>query len=134
MKKSLLLMAALSTNCFAANLFVGGWSSHLSGGDYNETHNLIAVECKSIVIGRFDNSFNDNTVFAGKKFYQETEYFEYGLIGGVMYGYDREDSPLFNFNGFQPMIVPYVTIGDYAARPTILLLGSAVAITFRIDL
>ena len=134
MKKLLLVSALLSGTCHADSVYLGGWSKHLVSGDFNETHNLLAYERNSYVAGGFKNSFNDNVYFAGKNFTYDLSVFEFGVIAGAMYGYDEQDAPLLNHNKFQPMLVPHVTIKtDYFIKPTVLMLGEAVAITFRIE-
>ena len=47
-------------------LSVGAWSHHHIGGSNvtNESHDLVAVEYKSFVFGRFNNSYDHETWFA----------------------------------------------------------------------
>lgn len=71
---------------------VGAWSKHLTNADrnYNETHNLFAVEHDSWSAGYFLNSHNRDTFFIAKNW--RKEFFE-NIEGfaslGINYGYTR---------------------------------------------
>lgn len=131
MKKLLSLLLAVSLPAHA-DIYLGGWSHHLNGGDYNETHNLIAVECDQFIGGYFLNSYSQDTFFFGYKAnVVDNSYFNAGLMFGGMHGYGDRFPNVF---GVAPMVSPYVSIGNWYVKPTVMMLGSAVALTFRIDL
>ena len=160
MKHSLTLLVALTAmNSYANNipevlgyqaervsLYVGGWSHHLTerdnGEDFNESHNMFALEVDNYVIGTFKNSFGDQTYAVGYNYSWEYQDFEYGVLAGVSYGYKEkymDDSKTFlNYNGWMPLVVPYVNYNlyednDVSIKPQLMLLGSAVAVTIRVD-
>lgn len=133
--KKLAALILLSFSAQADYLHLGGWSKHLVDGNFNETHHLIAIEHDNYIIGGFVNSFDDYTLLAGKKFswQNENESLEWGFLVGITYGYSSQDVSL-SVNGFMPVLVPYLSCTEYKVQPALLLLGNAVAITFRIEL
>lgn len=134
MKKYVLLIL-LSFSAQADYLHLGGWSSHLTGGDYNEAHYFHAYEKGNFLVGGFVNSFNDYTLLAGKKikWKNDSESIEWGFLAGMTYGYSNDDVPI-SAGGFMPVLVPYLSYTEYKVQPTLLLLGNAVALTFRVEL
>lgn len=134
MKRHALLLL-LSFSVQADYLYLGGWSSHLTDGEYNETHHFHAYEKDSWLIGDFVNSFNDYTLLAGKKYSwkNDSESIEWGFLVGMTYGYSNDDVAI-SIDGFMPALVPYVSYTEYKVQPALLLLGNAVALTFRVEL
>ena len=64
-----LLCAALSVSNAKADtkVYVGAWSTHLvTDGDYNESHDLVAVEHNGWIAGRFVNSYSRESWFVGE--------------------------------------------------------------------
>lgn len=128
------------------NIYVGGWSHHLTerdnGEDFNESHYMFAIEVDNYVVGTFKNSFGDQTYAVGYNYSWTRGDFEYGTLLGVSYGYKEkymDDSKTFlNHNGWMPLVVPYVNYNlyedsDVSIKPQLMLLGSAVAVTVRVD-
>lgn len=134
MKKYALLLL-LSFSAQADYLYLGGWSSHLTSGDYNETHHFHAYEKDGWLVGGFVNSFNDYTLLAGKKYNwkNDSESIEWGFFTGMTYGYSGDDVAI-SVDGFMPVLVPYISYTEYKVQPALLLMGNAVAITFRVEL
>lgn len=128
------VLCLVSSISVKADVFLGGWSHHLSTPDLNETHNLVAIEHNGWIGGYFKNSYNDDSGFAGKMLtVSESKNYEVGVALGVVYGYDKEDLDFMNVNGFMPMFIPYASWTTYTVQPTVMLLGEAVTLTFRID-
>ena len=123
----------------ADSVYLGAWSHHFTKPDkghvaFNETHNLTAYERNNYIVGRFKNSFHDETVFAAYNLKTDTWLLEVGAIAGIMHGYKEHNSPKFNFNKFKPMLVPHVSLKtDFPVKPVVLLLDKAVALTIKID-
>lgn len=128
-----LVLALYSANAKAeTNLFVGAWSTHLTGGDYNEQHDLIAVEHKNVIAGRFINSYSRETVFGAYKWAWNYKGLSAGVYGGLMHGYATclgEDGSSKNVC---PMVAPYVTWDAGPANPQVFLMGEAVAVSIRV--
>jgi hypothetical protein len=133
--KKLAALLLLSFSAQADYIYMGGWSHHLTSGEYNEEHHFHAYQKYNWLIGGFVNSFDDYTLMAGKSFNwtNESKSLEAGFVAGLSYGYKHEDVKL-SINGFLPVLVPYVTYTQYKVQPSLLLLGNAIALTFRIEL
>ena len=133
--RKLAALLLLSFGVQADYIYVGGWSSHLSSGNYNEEHHFHAYQKEDWLVGGFINSLDDYTLIAGKSFIwtNEAESIEAGFVAGLSYGYKHEHAKL-SINGFMPVLVPYITYTSHKIQPSLLLLGSAVALTFRIEL
>lgn len=133
----LLLCAALyaSNAKGETNLFVGAWSKHLisSSDNLNERHDLLAIEHNKWIAGRFVNSYNRNTVFAGRKWAWSYGKLSAGVYGGAMLGYRS----CYGDNGSNaklcPMAAPFVTWDTGVVNPQLFLLGEALAISARLE-
>ena len=131
-------LAALLLLPFCAQadyIYMGGWSHHLTSGNYNEEHHFHAYQKDNWLVGGFVNSFDDYTLIAGKSFgwTNEAESIEVGFVAGLSCGYKHEHVKL-SASGFMPVLVPYIAYTEYKVQPSLLLLGNAVALTFRIEL
>ena len=136
----LMILMAVSTDVFAESTYIhlGAWSKHIDIGNrdnnYNETHNLIAIESNNWMAGRFKNSYDDETFFVGHRFTKQWHNLELGLTAGAMHGYrdcrlkDRPDSS----KKLCPFVVPSVTYTKHRIQPSVMLLGNAVAFGFRL--
>lgn len=72
------------------SLLYGGVSHHWVSKDFtNSTHNMVGIRINNIVVGRFKNSFNRETIFAGV--YGEFDKQDFTFFGsvGAMRGYTR---------------------------------------------
>ena len=136
---ALVLLAGLilATDSHAETyVYTGAWSDHIaSKTDYNETHNLVAVEYKSTIAGYFENSFGDDSFFAGSTYSRQWGDFEAGLMVGAMYGYKgckgQQSEPK---KTVCPMVAPTVSYTKYQAEPSFIILGNAVALSVRWEL
>ena len=133
--RKLAALLLLSFSAQADYMYVGGWSSHLTSGDYNERHHFHAYQKDNWLIGGFVNSFDNYTLIAGKSFSwtNEDESIEAGFFAGLSYGYKHQHVKI-SIGGLMPVLVPYITYTAHKIQPSLLLLGNAVALTFRIEL
>lgn len=140
-KLILLLILPFSSVLYASEsgdnskaIYLGWWSKHLLSEAENETHNFIAFEYNNYQIGGFTNSHNDYTIEATYNFnLYEINYFQFGVLAGLSYGYDPEDVDFMNYNGFMPIAVPYVVYIQYDVQPFVGLLGQAIFLSFKVE-
>jgi len=116
-------------------VLLGGWSDHLvTDGDYNESHEATIIEHNSWMAGRFTNSYDRNTWFAGKGWSKQWGNWRGSVHAGVMHGYrscygdDGDNATVC------PMVYPALTYTRYAVQPQVGLLGEAVVAIVRIRL
>jgi hypothetical protein len=125
--------------------YLGGWSTHpFSNHDYNESHNLVAVEHSGWTVGFFDNSYDEDTLAAGyhiKPKLTRLGEWQAGAVAGVSYGY-RDCSKGWDREGqrrrFCPMLAPSLSYNGWTeatgVKPTFLVLGPAAVVTVGVDL
>lgn len=116
----------------------GGFSHHVltgSGHDYNESHNLAAVQVERVEVGRFDNSYDVETWYLAYEANRQWGDWQGFIKAGAMYGYvdclnpgDSSDTS----KALCPMLAPGVRYTRYAVQPEVLLFGQAVAVTVSI--
>jgi hypothetical protein len=128
------LTLGLSAKASADSVYLGGWSKHLSSGNYNSNHKLVAYERDKKIVGHFVNSYDRDTWFAGQKISWSARGYEYGIYAGVTYGYraclGRRESHAI----ICPAIAPFLSYTRHKIQPSIIMLADAVAITLRIKL
>lgn len=136
MKLILITLALISLNTHAdgIELFAGAWSKHLISEGLNEEHNLRAIRYNGYIAGRFINSYNLETWFAGKSFSDNYGVVEYGVIIGAMKGYTSFMGNEGEKGIISLMIVPYVTSREYMVSPVVMLMGEAVTLSFKFEL
>lgn len=132
-----LLAAIYSANAKAETyVYAGAWSDHpFSENDYNERHDLLGVEHKGVIAGYFRNSYSEDSFVTGYRFKRAYGDLEASLIVGATYGYrhcvkgyaDRSKRVC-------PVAVPMVTYTKYQVEPSLMVLGSAVAVGFSFKL
>lgn len=129
-----LVLVVTSAPVQADEVYLGGWSKHFLSEDItNETHNLVAYRSDhGYMAGYFKNSYGDDTVFAAvSKELWSRGHWEANLHYGVMVGYDecvmtgRDDA-------LCPMILPELSYTKYRVKPTLALMGDALAFTVRV--
>lgn len=132
--------------------FLGGWSYHfetvydINGNEYefNDTHNMVGFMYQDWVVAAYKNSYYDWSYMAAYNFgYEWGESFEYGVLLGVVYGYEEQGiepgmKGKYMIGDFAPVIFPYVAYAVYSSdemtiKPTIGLLGTALTLTFQIE-
>ena len=139
--RSLALVAALLLAiCPPAHaelaLLAGGWSTHLSSGDYNETHKATLVEYKNYMAGTFTNSYGRETWVAGYGWQRQWGHWRGSLHAGVMRGYERCYGAGREGDNTKvcPMAYPALTYTRYRVQPQVGLLGDAVVFIVRMRL
>jgi hypothetical protein len=120
----------------------GGWSKHLSDGDYNSFHRIGFVQHNDYFGAYFRNSFDDDSFAIGKTWSKQDSVFRFSLHGGLTYGYrqssscykkqdDRERDPKI----ICPMLAPEVMAHRLTLKPSLALFGlDAVVLTFNYGL
>lgn len=114
-------------------LNAGAWSHHIGDGNYNETHNLVAIETKSFIGGYFENSYKDDSFFLAYRW--EAWRFrdiDFSALAGGVYGYSHctkgDDG---GSKTLCPMIAPAATYTRFKVQPSLLLMGNALALSVR---
>lgn len=137
-----LIAVILTLTCVFANadtLYTGAWSKHIDDDPLvnNNTHALIAYEHRNIVVGYYDNSYSEDTVFTLYQYNVAT----YGNIDlnvgvGISYGYSKCAYSKSDNNPREVCLiaVPEIVYTKYKVQPAILLLGNAVAISIKWEL
>lgn len=128
-----LILCALLTQCspvLADSVYLGAWSTHF-GGEYNETHNLVAYEHNDYTAGYFKNSHDRDTVFISKDVYTQTRVGEVGAMLGAMRGYTVCYGDDDTNSDVCPMIAPYWEPLNWPVR--VLIFGKALAAGFRLQ-
>lgn len=113
----------------------GGWSAHLKDAEYNETHNLVALEHQSVMIGTFDNSYGDESWFAGYRFSREYGYLELSAVPGAVYGYRKCAKQRFDTTSDRqwcPSFLGMATWTQFPLEPSLAIVGEAVAATLAV--
>jgi phosphate-selective porin len=121
---------------------VGGWSQHLSDGDYNSFHRLGMISHNNYFAAYFRNSFDDDSFALGRTWSTQDSVFTFNLHGGLTYGYressgcykkqeDRQNDPKI----VCPMVAPEVVAHRLPLKPSLALFGlDAVVLSFNVGL
>lgn len=99
MKNPLVLLLLLTIPCVSVastgcdRLLFGGWSHHTDTSyEYNESHNMIGIQCNSISAMHFSNSYGEESYGIG---YDWVGYkagpIELGAYAGLWSGYEGYD-------------------------------------------
>lgn len=110
-------------------LFLITTSLHLDNGRYNEFNPGIVARYDSAVVGVYKNSFSEVSALVGISRSWAYGNIEYGVIAGGVTGYDVD----WTINGVTPFVAPFVTYRTETISPTVLVLGSAVTLSFRVE-
>ena len=133
----LIMVSALYASYAEAEtkVYLGAWSTHLvTDGDYNETHNLVAVEHNGWIAGTFKNSYSRESWFAGKTWEWGGDKFSYGLMAGAVRGYTKCYGDDGSNTNICPLVSPFASYKIGRVEPTVLLLGESLAISIKIRL
>lgn len=135
-----LIASTMTVN--ADTLFLGGFSRHpFSNHDYNESHNLVGYARNNWTAAYFKNSYGEDSFAAGYTFKKQfNDDWEGGLLVGASYGY-RNCMKGWDSEGEKrrvcQVIAPSLTYTGFAEntglKPSVIVLGSAFAITLGID-
>ena len=136
-RAAIVAIAITATPATAESLYLhtGAWSSHFSSHNYNETHDLVALEYSSYMTGYFQNSYGEDSVFAAKRWSWDEGHWKAGISLGAVYGY-RSCTKGWSHGERRlcPMISPSLTYTRYPVQPSVLVLGNAIAVSVRTDL
>lgn len=111
----------------------GGWSHHVKTNnfEFNETHNMKIVQRNNVLFGEFTNSFGNRTYVVGYDLVLTNKHdFQFGLIGGVVHGYENDAIKTWKYN-LMPIVVPYVTYTKYDIQPSLSLMGNAFVFSIK---
>lgn len=121
-------MAAYASNAKAEDeLYIGGWSKHFTGGDYNEQHNLVGINYNSYVGAYFKNSYGRDTYLIGRDFRWSYKDLHAGVIAGLTYGYRECFGDDVGGAKLCPTPIPYIGY-DATVAPKMLFSHQMVAI------
>ncbi|CAH9012268.1 putative TMhelix containing protein [Vibrio phage 168E36-1] len=141
MKKLMLCLAiAFSMPAQADAIYTGGLSFHIDGKEdpdgyeYNNNHELIAIEYKSAFVATMINSYHTRSYAVGYSFSViEAQYFNLDAVAGVIHGYTKEQNDILRMgsvNGFGSLILeantPYV-------KPAVMLFGTAFVFSLKYE-
>ena len=121
-------------------LKLGGFSHHLSDGDYNSFHRVLILNHNGYFGGYFKNSYYDDSFTLGYRWHLKTDsLFNFGLSTALVYGYressgcykkqeDRQSDPKI----ICPMLAPEVVAHRLPLKPSLALFGlDAVVLSFN---
>lgn len=141
MKKLLIaLLAAASFTAQADSIYFGGWSNHLSGStdksgyEYNEKHDLIALEYKQIFVGTMINSYDTRSYVLGYSFEPlSTKYVDFKILAGAVHGYEEHQNDILRVGSLNGFIAPVVELNTPYIKPVVMLFGEALTLTFKYE-
>lgn len=141
MKKLLIALLALSPMAAQADgVYLGGWSTHLTGStdktgyEYNEKHDLLAVEYKNIFVGTMVHSYDARSYVAGYSFdLYESQYIDFKLLAGAVHGYTEAQNDIARLGNVNGFIAPVLEINTPYVQPTVMLFGEALTLTFKYE-
>ena len=134
-----ILGAALSISNAEAetSIHAGGLSYHVATGyknDYNNNHNLLAVEHNGLLIGRFSNSYKRTTAIAAYGWSKQWGNWRGAVYVGAVRGYRSCYGDEGGKAVVCPVAFPSLHYTKYRVQPGVLVLGEAVALTVRVTL
>lgn len=136
---AVLLMCAI----YAANvkaetaIHLGGYSYHVATGhkeDYQDWHELVAVEHGNWIAGRFVNSYDRTSAIVGYGWSKQWGNWRGSVYVGAVYGYRSCYGDEGEKARVCPMAFPALHYAKYRAQPGVLVFGEAVAATVRVAL
>lgn len=113
------------------DIFLIMTSIHLdSQEDYNSSNYGIAIRHEQVVTGVYYNSFYDASAFVAWDMNWKHDEIEYGFLSGGATGYEYD----WTVGGVTAFVSPYVTYRTELISPTVLLLGNAITLSFKVEL
>ena len=138
MKYFLLILPLLPALSQADSLYTGAWSYHAWKAEHvsNSEHNLIAYEYKGIVIGKFKNSYDDDTIVLAKQFeLYDNNNIRVAVNVGLTHGYRdcvHVEGPEEGKDGTTCFaMAPEISYTKYKIQPTFMILANAMTIIFK---
>lgn len=133
----IMLLSSKAEAAVCDEVYLGAWSYHIHDErELNETHYLLGCEKNGYFAAVMKNSHGNPTAMGGKMFdLFETGDFKSVVYLGLHYGYygcTRND--LGTGPTLCPMVIPEISYTKYHVKPTLVLLGNAVAFTFKVSI
>ncbi len=129
----LLLLSPLS---YADSLYLGGWSRHMweDAGVNNEVHYLVGYEHETLFVGAYKNSYSDWTTVVAKRLeFMESPNWKASINVGVIHGYKTCLKVKSDSKTTCIAVIPELTYTKYKIQPTLVLIGGAVGLTFKVE-
>ena len=112
----------------------GGYSKHLISDDVtNESHDHWAVQVNSFEVGRFNNSYSEESWYGAYEWRRNWGDIQGFVKAGAVYGYRGWYSGQGD-RGWLPMINPGVRYARWTVQPEVSLVGDAVVLGISIKL
>lgn len=115
----------------AGAAYLGAWSEHFAGDgyDYNDNHELVAVESGGWIVGTYKNSYYDRGHLVGYGWdLGRVDDWRLRLYTGATHGYRGYR---FCINEICPALVPELSYTRYRIQPTVMLVSDAVAVAVK---
>lgn len=113
------------------DIFLVMTSIHLDNHeDYNTRNYGIVIRHEQVVTGVYHNSFYDTSAFVAWDMNWKHDDVEYGFLSGGVTGYEYD----WTVGGVTAFVAPYVTYRTETISPTVLLLGNAITLSFKVEL
>jgi len=111
----------------AAELYLGGWSTHLTTPDaqYNQDHQLVGIEHKRVFVARFLNSYARESYAAAYAWHRDRGYLRLSLYAGGVYGYRECYGDDGDKARLCPLLVLMASYTRYQVQPAVFLMGDA---------
>lgn len=132
----LLSCFVLASKIKADSIYIGGWSTHIASPDsqYNQSHDLIAYEHNSYLVGRFKNSYSRTSYVAAKGWHEQSGYLRLSLFVGGVYGYRSCYGDEGTEARLCPMLAPSATYTRWRVQPAVFLFGEALVLSARVEI
>ena len=132
-----LLLAATTPAHAELAIHLGGYSYHVATGhkvDYNDWHQLAAVEYGPYMAGHFKNSYGRDTTIAAYGWSKQWGDFRGSVHVGAMHGYRSCYGDEGETARICPVAFPALYWTKYRVQPGVIVFGEAVAATVRVAL
>ena len=136
MKSLLLSLLFVCQLSFADSIYIGGFSEHL--GTHmkvtNNVHHLVAIEHETLFVGVYKNSYDDWTTVVAKRLeFMESPNWKAAVNVGIVHGYHKCFRVKSTYKITCVAAIPELTYTKYKVQPTLVLLGDAVGLTFKVE-
>lgn len=134
-----LILALWSANAKAepVSIHLGGYSYHVATGhkyDYNDWHELVAVEYGSFMAGHFKNSYDRDTAIVAYGWSKQWGHWRGSVHIGAMRGYRSCYGDEGDKARVCPVSFPALYWTRYRVQPGVIVFGEAVAVAVRVEL
>jgi len=132
-----LLISSCQPTYAETAIHLGGYSYHVATGhkvDYNDWHQLAAVEYGPYMAGHFKNSYGRDTTIAAYGWSKQWGDFRGSIHVGAMHGYRSCYGDEGETARICPVAFPALYWTKYRVQPGVIVFGEAVAATVRVAL